>query len=189
LGRTQSKQDVQALHARITELEQELQRLRANPEGDSRLAIEKAAQEQLALQVRSLERENTRLREELAFFDSLATTNGKSASLTINRFSVEPDAVSGQFRYRMLLSFQGDKKDREFKGVMQLLVHLQQDGKSAMITFPSGKDKDRQRFEISFRHYRRVDGQFEVPNGARVKSVEVRLIQDGVTKASQSVVL
>lgn len=188
--RGESAQEIEKLKAYVAELEQGLSDLRAKPEsGDSRLQIERTAQQQLVAQVRSLEEENGRLKEELALFENLAATDNKGTGLTINRFRVEPDAVPGQYRYRMLLAFQGGKKDREFKGSLQLLVSLQQEGKSAMIIFPSVNDSERQRFSLSFRYFRRIDGVFQVPAGARVKAVEARLLQDGATKASQSVTL
>jgi hypothetical protein len=42
---------------------------------------------------------------------------------------------------------------------------------------------------VSFRYFRRLEGTFKVAADARIQRVEVRLIQDGVVKASQSVAL
>ncbi len=175
---------------RVAELEKENHALRANPEStENRLKIERAAQQVLTTQVKSLEEENARLREELALFENLAATEGRDGALRIDRLRIEPEAATGLFRYRMLITLQGDKRDREFKGAMQLVINLQQDGKSAMMVLPSAAEGDRQRFTLAFRHFKRVEGTFQVPAGAQVKSVEVRLLQDGATKASQTVML
>jgi hypothetical protein len=189
-GATASAEEVRAMKERVAELEKENVALRDNPEStESRLKIERAAQQVLAAQVKSLEEENARLKEELALLEKLAATEDKDGALRIDRLRVEPDGASGVFRYRMLVTLQGDRKEREFKGAMQLVVHLQQDGKSAMMVLPSSSEGDRQRFTLAFRHFKRVEGTFKVPEGAQVKSVEVRLLQDGATKASQTVML
>jgi hypothetical protein len=125
----------------------------------------------------------------LAFFENLATAEGKEAGFTINRLQVEQNGNPGQFRYRMLAAAQGGKKDREFRGSVQLVISLQQEGKNVMMTLPTQGDPARHRFNINFKHFQRVDGTFQVPAGARVTGVEARLVQDGVTRASQTVTL
>jgi prepilin-type processing-associated H-X9-DG protein len=126
-------------------------------------------------QVKALEQENGRLKEDLAFFENLAAAEGKEAGFTINRLRVEPNGNPGQYRFRLLAAAQGGKKDREFRGSVQLVISLQQEGKSAMMVLPEQNDPARQRFNINFKHFQRVDGTFQVPGGARVTSVEARL--------------
>lgn len=58
-----------------------------------------------------------------------------------------------------------------------------------MMILPEQNDPARQRFDLKFKHFQRVDGTFQVPAGARVTSVEARLIQDGAVRASQTVPL
>lgn len=188
--RRETEQEMSMLRSRMDELEREEARLRALANaGESNVQIERTAQQQLVRQVKLLEMENVRLKEDLAFFENLAAAEGREAGLTINRLQIEPNGNSGQYRYRLLAAAHGGKKDREFKGSVQLLVNLQQDGKNAMIVLPEQNDPARQRFNISFKHFQRVDGTFQVPAGTRVTSVEARLIQDGLTRASQTVAL
>jgi hypothetical protein len=186
--RTETEQEMSALKERVAELEKEGARLGALANsGESSLQIERTAQQQLARQVRSLEEENARLKEDLAFFENLAAAEGKEAGFSLNRLRVEPDSVPGQYRFRALAATQGGKKDREFKGSLQILVAMQQEGKSAMIILPAANDPNRQRYNISFRHFQRVDGTFQVPAGARITSVELRLMQDGAMRATQTI--
>jgi hypothetical protein len=56
-----------------------------------------------------------------------------------------------------------------------------------MIILPSANDPNRQRYNISFKHFQRVDGIFQVPAGARITSVELRLMQDGAMRATQTI--
>jgi len=188
--RQESEQELTALRDRLVELEKEAAKLRAMASaGESHVQIERTTQQQLARQAKSLEMENSRLKEDLAFFENLAAAEGKEPGFTINRLQVEPNGNPGQYRYRLLAAAQGGKKDREFKGSVQLMVGLHQDGKSAMMLLPEPGDSARHRFNISFKHFQRVDGTFQVPTGARITSVEARLIQDGVTRASQTITL
>jgi hypothetical protein len=87
----------------------------------------------------------------------------------------------------MMVAVQGGKKDREFKGSFQLRVNLQEGGKSVMMVLPSDKEEETQHFLLNFRRFQRVVGAFPVPAGAKVTSVEVRLLQDGATKVSEVV--
>ncbi|MBI4989724.1 MAG: hypothetical protein HZC23_12965 [Rhodocyclales bacterium] len=188
--RRETEQEMTALRDRVAELELEAAKLRAlTNAGESTMQIERTAQQQLISQVKALEQENGRLKEDLAFFENLAAAEGKEAGFTINRLRVEQNGNPGQYRYRLLAAAQGGKKDREFRGSVQLVISLHQDGKSAMMTLPVQNDPARHRFNINFKHFQRVDGTFQVPVGARVTSVEARLVQDGVTRASQTVTL
>lgn len=188
--RRETEQEMTALRDRVDELQQEAARLRALANaGESNVQIERTAQQQLVRQVKALEQENGRLKEDLAFFENLASAEGKEAGFTINRLRIEPNGNPGQYRYRLLAAAHGGKKDREFRGSLQLVISLQQGGKSAMMTLPEPNDPAKQRFNINFKHFQRVDGTFQVPVGVRVNSVEARLIQDGVTRASQTVTL
>lgn len=188
--RHETEQEINTLRDRVVELEQETIKLSALANaGESTLQIERTVQQQLVSQFKALELENGRLKEELAFFENLAAAEGKEAGFTINRLRIKPNGPPGQYRYQMLVAAQGGKKDREFSGSVQLVISLQQEGKSAMISLPAPGDTARNRFSINFKYFQRVDGVFQVPVEARVTSVEARLIQDGVTRASQTVTL
>jgi len=61
-------------------------------------------QQKLAQQIRTLEQENARVREELATFESMLSSEARTANaLSIYRFKVEPDVLPGEYRYRLLL--------------------------------------------------------------------------------------
>lgn len=188
--RRETEQEMTALRSRVEALQQETAKLRALANAsESNVQIERTAQQQLVRQVKALEQENGRLKEDLAFFENLAAAEGREAGFTINRLRVEPNGNPGHYRYRLLAAAQGGKKDREFRGSVQLVINLQQEGKGAMMILPEQNDPTRQRFNIVFKHFQRVEGSFQIPLEARVTSVEARLIQDGVVRASQTVAL
>ena len=177
------------MRERIAGLESDLERTRkvANA-SESRLRIESTSQEQLSLQIRSLEEENTRLKSDLATFESLAGGQAGDSGLAISRLQVLP-VGDGQYRYRLLLAQTGNKKDKEFNGMIQLIATVQRGKETAMIQFPAAGDPAASQYQVNFRYFRRLEGTFKLAAETRIQRVEVRLIQGGVVKASQSVAL
>jgi uncharacterized membrane protein len=166
----------------LREANAELERLRAaSGSTDSRVLIERAAQQNLAKQVRALEQENARLREDLAAFENMLSPQArKLQSLTVQRFNVEPDGLPGEYRYRVLLVTPvGRSKDREFRGRLELVVSLSEGGRSAMMTFPEPQDAGAGAFRLAFKHFQRVEGTFKVSPKAKVESVQVRVYEAG----------
>jgi hypothetical protein len=160
----------------------ELERLRAVANAaESRLSIERTAQLKLAQQIRGLEQETARLREELAIFESMLSAESRAANpLSINRFNVVPDVLPGEYRYRLLLLLApGSRRDRDFQGRLELVVSLTEGGKNAMMTFPEAGDPSAAAFRLTFRHFHRVEGIFRVDPKARVENVQVRVYEAG----------
>lgn len=178
------------LKYRIDELEADLAALRSGAAaGSSAEQIERTTQARLASQVKMLEEQNARLKEELALFERLETIGGSVPGLSISGLQVEADAVPGQYRFRALVASQSGKGDGESRASLQLVVSLRQGEQHAMIVLPGAKDPDRQRYDVTIRYFRRVQGTFQLPEGSRVVSVELRLLQDGALRASQRVTL
>ena len=161
---------------------EELDRLRAIANAaDSRVSIERTAQLQLAGQIRTLELENARVREELATIESMVSSESRNsaAALSIYRFKVEADVLPGEYRYRLLLLTPRARSDREFTGRMELVVNLQDGGRNVMMSFPEQADAGATAFRLSFKYFRRVEGTFRVSPKAKVESVQVRVYETG----------
>lgn len=151
---------------------------------ESQLNIERSAQKQLAAQVKSLEADNTRLKEDLAFFESLLPNATGPVGVTIRRLKVDQIAPN-QLRYRLLV-MQGGKGDRRFTGSLQLALTTLQDGKSAMMTFPAGAPGEQEKFKLNFMHYQRVEGVLTLPEGVTTKLVQARVLENGQVRAQLS---
>lgn len=186
LDRGALAQERDSLSARLVELEREVKQLRGVADaGESREQIERTAQQQMANQLRVLEAENGQLKEDLSVFENLARKD--DGSLGIHRLRVEPEiGHAGQYRYRMLLAMQGGK-EREFKGQLQLVLDLVQDGRSVALRLPSASDAALPAYQVDFRYFKRIEGGFPIPADARLKGLEVRLLQGGTLKASRHV--
>lgn len=151
---------------------------------ESKLNIERATQKQMASQVRALEAENTRLKEDLAFFESLLPNATGAQGVAIRRLKVDL-VPPNQLRYRLLV-MQGGKGDQQFVGNVQLVVTVLRDGKNAMMTFPEGNLAEQNKFKLGFRHYQRVEGVLTLPEGAQVQVVQARVLEKGQIRAQVS---
>ena len=181
-----SSEQMEVLSDQVKKLAAENERLQsAANASQNELKIAQTAQSQLAVQVKNLEAENNRQKEDLAFFDSLLPTNLGVPGITIQRFKAEL-AGPGQVRYRVLV-MQGGAATQQFAGNLQLSVTIWQAGKSAIINFPEANSTDLARYRLAFKFYQRVEGVVNLPEGATIKTVAVRVLDRGQVRAQQSV--
>ena len=185
------QEELARLRSTVTRLESESTELHAVANAaDARVKIEQSAQEQLTAQLKALVDENTRLKEDLAFFEGLVPGERRDDRISIHRFKVERGGLPGEFRYRLLV-LQGGRRDREFQGSIQLVAELQDKGRNDMITIaedgaPAGMTR-----RLNFKFFQRQEGTFKVSPTARVRSVQVKVFESGNTesRASESVKL
>jgi len=179
----------------VVRLQAELDRLRTEHEeysttanaAESQLNMERAAQRQLVTQVKALEAENTKLKEDLAFFERLLPAGTAAQGVSIRSLQAESVAPN-QLRYRLLV-MQGGKGSAEFVGNLQLVVTVIQDGKDAMMVFPDGKTGDADKFRLAFKHYQRVEGVLTLPEGVTMRAVQARILDKGQIRAQQAATL
>lgn len=176
---------LQALREKIETIQGERDRFSTTVNAaESQLNIERSAQKQLATQVRTLENENIKLKEDLAFFESLLPADTGAKGVSIRRLKAEIIGPS-QLKYRLLV-MQGGKGARDFVGDLQLAVTVLQDGKSAMMVFPSANSTDAAKFKLGFKHYQRVEGVVTLPEGVSMKTVQARILDNGQIRAQQT---
>ena len=177
--RSEVEQELTSSRHELASVRDELSRLRAaNNSADSKISIERTAQQKLAQQIRTLEQDNARLREELAIFESMLSSDTASAApLSVLRFKVEPEVIPGEYRYRVLLLAAGPRRGKDFQGRLALVVNLTESGRGAMITVPGPADPDSSAFRLNFKHFQRVEGVFRVSPKAKVTSVQVRVYE------------
>jgi len=148
---------------------------------ERQLQIERSTYGDLAKQVKDLSDENTSLKEDLAFFQSLLSAGSKEA-VSIYRFNVEPDSLPGEYRYRLLLLQMGPRQ-KEFQGKLQFVVDVLQNGQKSVMTIPERNQGDLEAYNINFKYYQRVEGSFRVESGAVATSVQVRVFENGANDA------
>jgi hypothetical protein len=169
------RSDVVALR---TELDQARQLSNA---AESLLLAERAAQEALAQQVRTLEGEAQGLRDDLGFFEQLLPAAG-SAGLQVRGLRAEA-LGPGQLRFQMLV-MQNLRSTAEFKGRYELRLSGTRDGRPWTWTPPEAARP------LSVRQYVRVQGLVDHPPDAVVKAVQARVLDErGATLATQTLSL
>jgi hypothetical protein len=194
-GFDQSEVEGQLAAARqeLAAAQSELDRLRAVANAaESRLSIERTTQQKLGQQIRKLEQDSARTREELATLESMLSSEARDGNvLSIYRFEVEPDVLPGEYRYHLLLVTPRARREREFSGRLELVVALTEGGRNAMISFPEPADAGASAFRLAFRYFRRVEGTFRVNPKAKVENVQVRIYEAGSKepRATQSAAL
>jgi hypothetical protein len=146
----------------------------------SLLTAEKAAQAQLAAQVKALEADNRRLRDDLAFFERLIPASG-GEGVAIRGLSAEVLAGT-QLKWQVLL-IQPVKNASEFKGKLEVKLAGTLNGKPWMMDLPGGAQ------QLAFRQYRRVEGMVDLPAQAVVKNVSAKVLEGAVTRAVQNIQL
>jgi hypothetical protein len=169
--------------------EEELTRLRGIAStSESSIKIERAALEKLSQQVKQLEAENSRLREDLALFENLSAKARSEERVSVYRFKVQHDIVPGEYRYWLLVT-QGGDRDREFQGRLQFVVSYRQDGRSGVLTLPDDRG-DGGTYKLAFKRFYRAEGSFRVDPKAEVLGVQVKIFEQGAAqpRAVQSVV-
>ncbi|MEB2320695.1 MAG: hypothetical protein OZ935_18785 [Pseudomonadota bacterium] len=181
---------VDALEAENAEVRAEAARLQAQVDAaESRIQIEKTTAGQLAAQVRGAETENARLKSDLIYLESLLPSMGGNEPMQIRGLQIMPDVVPNQVRWRAMLVV-GGRKAREFSGHLQLVVRYELDRKAASLVVPKDSDGAAAAgMEISFERYRRVEGQVDLPAGAVLKSIQLRVLKGSSVQAEQSLSL
>ncbi|WP_243656844.1 DUF6776 family protein [Paucimonas lemoignei] len=177
--------ELDGLRERLSQVSAERDRFSGSMDAaESQLQIERSAQKQLAAQVKTLIAENARLKEDLAFFESLLPSSTGAAGIAIRRLTAEMIAPN-QLKYRLLV-MQGGKGERNFVGNLQLTVNVVREGKNAMMIFPDNKSGETEKFKLTFQHYQRLEGVLNLPEGATVQTVQARILEKGQVRAQQS---
>ena len=165
---------------------------------DSSRAMDRSTIKGLGEQIARLEADNTRLKEDVAFFEAATADRTSTAAkdpggIAIRRFQVTQDRAAHTARYRILLT-QDSKANREFTGSLQLALNVVQGGKAVTIAVPGEAPQaaggpDGGQYAVVFRSYKRLDGSFALPADAVLKSVQARILDHGTVRVQQTVAL
>jgi hypothetical protein len=188
--RGQTREELNRLREQSTRLEKENMRLSNQiAQYERQIQIEHASNQETTKQLKSLSDENSRIKEDLAFFQNITATRGKEGELTIHRLRLENDKIPGEYRLRMLL-VQSGQRAKEFIGSYQLVAAVTEDSLKTTRLFPQNASGNTQ-FQLNFKYYQRIEQSIQLPLGARLENVQVRIFEQGTTepKARQSVSL
>ncbi|MBW6494080.1 MAG: hypothetical protein K0B16_05920 [Burkholderiaceae bacterium] len=180
------EREIAELRAETATLRTEFERVSAIANAaDAKLTVERTAAQQLAEGARNTEAENARLRADLAYLESLLPASGRDQPVAIRRLRVDSDGAPNQFRYQALLT-RGSTSKGEFSGTLALTVRSTLAGKALTIEVPANPVDPGTAIKVSFTHYQRIDGRFELPTGAVLRSVQMRLLEGKEVRAQQN---
>ncbi len=188
--RGQSEHELTNLHEEVARLTAENTLLnRKVVEYEQQVQIEQGSSSETAKQMKVLNEKISQLQEDLDFFQNLTATQGKPGGLAIHRLALERDQIPGEYRVRMLL-VQGGQRAKEFVGGYQIIATVMQNGQQITQVFPREQSGD-SRFSLSFKYYQRLEQSVQLPAGAQVKNIQVRLFEQGSREPSvrQSITL
>lgn len=169
---------------------------------DGRIEIERAANAQLAAELRLAQKESGDLRNDLAFFEQLIPGDPRSGQVSIR--SAELERQGQALRYRVLL-MRGGRPSGEFRGQLQFSASGTRGGTSATIdlqpfvpasatvspgapgTLPEGNVPASNPLVLSFRQYQRAEGMLDLPTGFVAKSITVRVLEGGAVRSQSTV--
>ena len=186
--RGQTERELTQLREQVAALKSENTELASKAASFERQAqIEHAANLETVKQLKGLNEENTRVQEDLAFFQNLSLSGARAGDLSIHRFKVERDTLPGEYRYRLLLVRSGQLRAKEFQGHLQLLVNAQQNGKKTVVIFPHEGAEPKSAaedaaYKLNFKYYQRVERSFQLPPDMSVESVQVRVFEHGISE-------
>lgn len=173
-----------ALTEQLESLQTERDRLRGSADAaESKITIERSAQQQLATQIKLLEAENARLKEDLAFFESMLPTGTGTQDVVISRLKGELIAPN-RLRYRLLV--RQKVRERGFRGNLQLTLTVLQHGTTSVLQFPTADAADADKYRLEFKYYQRIEGVLSVPEGAVIKGLAARVLEQGKLRAQQT---
>lgn len=152
-------------------------------DNQSLLKIERSSQAELSKNMTQLQDENASLKEDLGFLRNIMSAGSVPEGISIANLKVEADALPNEYRYRLLLT-QGGQRKQDFKGKVQVIARIQQSTVQTTLSFPPDSELKEskeskaveQKNQIEFRYYQKIDGRFKIPEGAQLKSVQIRVL-------------
>jgi hypothetical protein len=178
---TATKEELLHLRDEVGSLRAERDRIQSilNTSG-SAMTVERAAQERLSAQIRTLEAENRTLRQDLGFFEKLTASSGTEA---VAIRGLQAEVLSGtQLKWQVLV-IQPVKNAPEFRGKLELSLSGTKEGQPWSMPLPGGAQA------LQFRQYRRLEGMVDLPPQVVVKNVSARVVEGSVSRAVQNVSL
>ena len=187
--------DIEEAKAHLTKLTRENQAAKSELEStrntvterDRQLQIEKASQTELARNVSQLQEENATLKEDLGFLRKLMSSGTTPEGIGVSDLKIEREGTSSEYRYRMLLT-QGGQRKQDFKGRIQVVARVSQGTTTNTLTFPDPALPETAT-AFDFRFYHKVEGRFRIPDGSALKAVDVRVlaVPGGQVKLSRTI--
>ena len=174
------------LRERVTVLDAELVQTRVQRDAAQSVAntantlitTEKVSSEKILAQLKTLEDENRRLKDDLGFFEKLTPSLGaEGVTIRALQGDTQPD---GKIHWQVLL-IQAKKNPAEFSGRIEVAFVGVLNGKPW-----TGSGSGPDGVPVKLGQYGRIEGFYDVPPQVLIKSLTVKLFEGGALRATQS---
>jgi hypothetical protein len=137
------------------------------------LQMDQVAYQELDHSLKDSAKEINRLREEVSFYRNIISPDNKVAGLKIDRLTIDRigNTTDNQYRYKLVL-IQALKHDHTIYGRVRLEVSGAQDGRDAMLVFPSANEKQH---NINFKYFQEFEGVMKLPRNFQPSGVKVSI--------------
>lgn len=142
------------------------------------ITTEKVSSEKILSQLKSLEDENRRLKDDLGFFEKLTPSLGaEGVTIRALQGDTQPD---GKIHWQVLL-IQAKKNPAEFSVRLEVAFVGVLNGKPW-----TGSGSGPDGVPVKLGQYGRIEGFYDVPPQVLIKSLTVKLFEGGALRATQS---
>lgn len=173
---------------------------------ESQLNLEKATQTQLSRQIKQMEIDNAKSKEDLAFFETLLPTTAGKDGVAMRNVRASLDETRKFVNVRMLL-MQGGKKVNEIRGFVQITLQGSLDGKPysqvytndniASVAAGSAAAEANAGLKFNLSRYQRIEAQLpvwlndpaNVPKNLMLKNITIKIMQGSNVLATQTSVV
>lgn len=177
VGREDLVESVGEMQVQMQALEQDNVRLRADlAASDNRLKIESGMRMDMTRQLKSLSEEASIAKDEAAVLKAMLTQAGRMPGVSISRLRIQRDGAEFRYRFTLVHNAAGG---REFEGQLRMVANLVQDGKAVTMALPRADADAVPSTALSFKLFQPVEGSFQIPGNATLRSLEVRVFENG----------
>lgn len=143
---------------------------------ERQLQVERAAQSGAAKEMAALQDEIMRLKEDVAFYESILAESGSSGVPRLHSVKLVKGSHPGEYQYHILL-VQSGRHDKVVRGTLRLMLQATQDGKAVTRHVESAGQQ--QSIMVNFKYYQRLDGTFSIPVAVQGQSLLVEFLESG----------
>jgi len=148
------------------------------------LAVEKNTNQLLQQDIKQQQEQVFDLKKQLAVYQQIVAPTPAAGSLVIDSFRLQQSHIANMFQFSLLLIEQ-NKQQKQTRAQLEIWLKGKQKKRLAQIDLlklAGFKNKDK---KLLIKNFRTVEGDFTLPAGFSVSSLEIRITVDAV-KAGQN---
>ena len=169
---TKMRSDLVRQKALVKRRDAELERLSQAVAGHERSRqVERQAYAEVDRHLGEVQSRILGLEEEVAFYRSIVASSDQDG-VRVRKLFLFPGAAANKFRYQVVLT-RHMKDDKVMSGSLSFSVSGESDGEARSI--PAGDLLGDSELEFSFKHFHRLEGQFDLPPEFVPRRVHVRV--------------